>query len=165
MSHARLYRPRLPQSPYKKVGTTHRRFSSPRPRTHHPSTHVTYGSRPRPCGYHRTRHARDSPGPPVQGDQEGPESVRDNASPSVRGFRGGRPSCESRFFCFEGLRTKRTNTGLCCRCERCRMMKVKCSGAEPCARCQRAKERCFFAAESKRISVSERYVFWSELRI
>ncbi|KAG7129298.1 Proline utilization trans-activator like protein [Verticillium longisporum] len=40
-------------------------------------------------------------------------------------------------------------------CERCRLMKVKCSGTEPCARCTRTKKVCQFAPEAKRVSVSE----------
>ncbi|EEY17191.1 conserved hypothetical protein [Verticillium alfalfae VaMs.102] len=40
-------------------------------------------------------------------------------------------------------------------CERCRLMKVKCSGTEPCARCTRTKKICQFAPEAKRVSVSE----------
>lgn len=37
-------------------------------------------------------------------------------------------------------------------------MKVKCSGAFPCARCERKKERCRFVEEENRVSVPERYV-------
>ncbi|KAK1995308.1 fungal-specific transcription factor domain-containing protein [Colletotrichum falcatum] len=37
-------------------------------------------------------------------------------------------------------------------------MKVKCSGSQPCARCDRKKHRCIFAAEDKRVSVPESYL-------
>ncbi|KAK1635885.1 fungal-specific transcription factor domain-containing protein [Colletotrichum phormii] len=43
-------------------------------------------------------------------------------------------------------------------CERCRVMKVKCSGSSPCTRCDRKKHRCIFAVEDKRISVPESYL-------
>ncbi|KAJ5568053.1 transcriptional regulator family: Fungal Specific TF [Penicillium hetheringtonii] len=43
-------------------------------------------------------------------------------------------------------------------CIRCRGMKVKCSGSEPCNRCARKKQPCRFPAEDTRISVSERYL-------
>ncbi|KAK1724811.1 fungal-specific transcription factor domain-containing protein [Colletotrichum acutatum] len=43
-------------------------------------------------------------------------------------------------------------------CERCRVMKVKCSGSQPCTRCDRKKHRCIFAVEDKRISVPESYL-------
>ncbi|KAK1479597.1 fungal specific transcription factor domain-containing protein [Colletotrichum cuscutae] len=37
-------------------------------------------------------------------------------------------------------------------------MKVKCSGSQPCTRCDRKKHRCIFAVEDKRISVPESYL-------
>ncbi|WYZ33991.1 hypothetical protein EsH8_I_000267 [Colletotrichum jinshuiense] len=37
-------------------------------------------------------------------------------------------------------------------------MKVKCSGSQPCTRCDRKKHRCIFAAEDKRVSVPESYL-------
>ncbi|CAM1507747.1 Fc.00g045950.m01.CDS01 [Cosmosporella sp. VM-42] len=43
-------------------------------------------------------------------------------------------------------------------CERCRVMKVKCSGAQPCARCARKKKKCHYAVEDKRVSVPESYL-------
>ncbi|KAJ5638537.1 transcriptional regulator family: Fungal Specific TF [Penicillium herquei] len=43
-------------------------------------------------------------------------------------------------------------------CVRCRGMKVKCSGSEPCTRCARKKLHCHFPTEDVRISVSERYL-------
>ncbi|KAJ5647788.1 transcriptional regulator family: Fungal Specific TF [Penicillium lividum] len=43
-------------------------------------------------------------------------------------------------------------------CVRCRGMKVKCSGSEPCTRCVRKKLQCHFPEEDVRISISERYL-------
>ncbi|KAJ5560885.1 transcriptional regulator family: Fungal Specific TF [Penicillium sp. DV-2018c] len=43
-------------------------------------------------------------------------------------------------------------------CERCRSMKVKCSGISPCTRCARRNKLCRFPVEELRISVSERYL-------
>ncbi|KAJ5097998.1 transcriptional regulator family: Fungal Specific TF [Penicillium argentinense] len=43
-------------------------------------------------------------------------------------------------------------------CIRCRGMKVKCSGSEPCTRCARKKKPCQFPPEDVRVSVSERYL-------
>ncbi|KAJ5770190.1 uncharacterized protein N7511_002241 [Penicillium nucicola] len=43
-------------------------------------------------------------------------------------------------------------------CERCRSMKVKCSGSSPCTRCARKKKHCHFPVEEVRVSVSERYL-------
>ncbi|KAJ5120736.1 transcriptional regulator family: Fungal Specific TF [Penicillium bovifimosum] len=43
-------------------------------------------------------------------------------------------------------------------CERCRSMKVKCSGISPCTRCARRNKPCHFPVEELRISVSERYL-------
>ncbi|OQE22806.1 hypothetical protein PENFLA_c012G09477 [Penicillium flavigenum] len=43
-------------------------------------------------------------------------------------------------------------------CERCRSMKVKCSGVSPCTRCARKKKHCHFPVEEARVSVSERYL-------
>ncbi|KAJ5148094.1 transcriptional regulator family: Fungal Specific TF [Penicillium atrosanguineum] len=43
-------------------------------------------------------------------------------------------------------------------CVRCRSMKVKCSGSDPCTRCARKKQRCQFPPEDVRVSVSERYL-------
>ncbi|KAJ5956284.1 transcriptional regulator family: Fungal Specific TF [Penicillium viridicatum] len=43
-------------------------------------------------------------------------------------------------------------------CERCRSMKVKCSGVSPCTRCARKKKHCHFPVEEVRVSVSERYL-------
>jgi len=43
------------------------------------------------------------------------------------------------------------------RCERCRIHKVKCSGSQPCTRCDRKKERCHFVFEEERISIPKRY--------
>ncbi|KAM5386674.1 hypothetical protein ACJZ2D_000637 [Fusarium nematophilum] len=37
-------------------------------------------------------------------------------------------------------------------------MKVKCSGAQPCARCGRKNERCIYEAEEKKVSVPESYL-------
>ncbi|KAJ5783102.1 transcriptional regulator family: Fungal Specific TF [Penicillium paradoxum] len=42
-------------------------------------------------------------------------------------------------------------------CERCRSMKVKCSGFSPCTRCARRNKHCHFPVEEVRVSVSERY--------
>ncbi|KAF3806327.1 hypothetical protein GCG54_00006089 [Colletotrichum gloeosporioides] len=41
-------------------------------------------------------------------------------------------------------------------CERCRSMKVKCSGRQPCARCERQSETCVYAPGIKRVLVPER---------
>ncbi|CEI41075.1 unnamed protein product [Fusarium venenatum] len=41
-------------------------------------------------------------------------------------------------------------------CKRCRSMKVKCSGAQPCARCGRKNERCIYETEEKKVTVTER---------
>ncbi|KAK2699664.1 hypothetical protein QWA68_000919 [Fusarium oxysporum] len=43
-------------------------------------------------------------------------------------------------------------------CKRCRSMKVKCSGAQPCLRCGRKNERCIYEAEEKKVSVPESYL-------
>ncbi|KAI8685065.1 Zn(2)-C6 fungal-type domain-containing protein [Fusarium keratoplasticum] len=43
-------------------------------------------------------------------------------------------------------------------CKRCRSMKVKCSGAQPCARCGRKNETCIYEAEEKKVSVPESYL-------
>ncbi|KAB8279511.1 hypothetical protein BDV30DRAFT_201731 [Aspergillus minisclerotigenes] len=43
-------------------------------------------------------------------------------------------------------------------CERCRSMKVKCSGSHPCSRCTRSNRSCHFPVEEVRVSVSERYL-------
>ncbi|SPJ75769.1 uncharacterized protein FTOL_05500 [Fusarium torulosum] len=43
-------------------------------------------------------------------------------------------------------------------CKRCRSMKVKCSGAQPCARCGRKNERCIYDADEKKVSVPESYL-------
>ncbi|KAI5459220.1 hypothetical protein BGZ63DRAFT_272938 [Mariannaea sp. PMI_226] len=43
-------------------------------------------------------------------------------------------------------------------CNRCRSMKVKCSGKEPCARCERKKVTCQFPATDRRISIPESYL-------
>ncbi|KAJ5256899.1 transcriptional regulator family: Fungal Specific TF [Penicillium angulare] len=53
-----------------------------------------------------------------------------------------------------GLKAKKCQKA----CTRCRGMKVKCSGSEPCTRCARKKLHCHFPAEDVRISVSERYL-------
>ncbi|KAM0270802.1 hypothetical protein ACHAPA_003284 [Fusarium lateritium] len=37
-------------------------------------------------------------------------------------------------------------------------MKVKCSGAQPCARCGRKNERCIYDADEKKVSVPESYL-------
>lgn len=37
-------------------------------------------------------------------------------------------------------------------------MKVKCSGAQPCARCGRKNERCVYETEEKKVTVTERRV-------
>ncbi|UZP46122.1 hypothetical protein NXS19_013934 [Fusarium pseudograminearum] len=43
-------------------------------------------------------------------------------------------------------------------CKRCRSMKVKCSGAQPCARCGRKNERCIYETEEKKVTVTESYL-------
>ncbi|KAH7156619.1 hypothetical protein EDB81DRAFT_787528 [Dactylonectria macrodidyma] len=43
-------------------------------------------------------------------------------------------------------------------CNRCRSMKVKCSGSQPCARCDRKHVLCAFPATDKRVSVPESYL-------
>ncbi|KAJ4135029.1 hypothetical protein NW768_004639 [Fusarium equiseti] len=43
-------------------------------------------------------------------------------------------------------------------CKRCRSMKVKCSGAQPCARCGRKNERCVYETEEKKVTVTESYL-------
>ncbi|PYH86340.1 hypothetical protein BO82DRAFT_273357 [Aspergillus uvarum CBS 121591] len=40
-------------------------------------------------------------------------------------------------------------------CVRCRSMKVKCSGSNPCGRCARSKKPCHYAVEEARVSVPE----------
>ncbi|KAH8879811.1 fungal-specific transcription factor domain-containing protein [Thozetella sp. PMI_491] len=45
-----------------------------------------------------------------------------------------------------------------CSCDRCRLLKVRCSGTAPCARCERKKASCVFAVEEKRISIPESYL-------
>ncbi|KAM0445455.1 hypothetical protein ACHAQK_001664 [Fusarium lateritium] len=37
-------------------------------------------------------------------------------------------------------------------------MKVKCSGAQPCARCGRKNERCIYDADEKKVSIPESYL-------
>ncbi|RAH87292.1 hypothetical protein BO86DRAFT_405362 [Aspergillus japonicus CBS 114.51] len=43
-------------------------------------------------------------------------------------------------------------------CVRCRSMKVKCSGSNPCGRCARSKKPCHYAVEEARVSVPESYL-------
>ncbi|KAL2809371.1 hypothetical protein BJX63DRAFT_435240 [Aspergillus granulosus] len=43
-------------------------------------------------------------------------------------------------------------------CERCRAMKVKCSGTDPCTRCARRKRRCHYTVEEERVSVPRSYL-------
>ncbi|KAL4963252.1 uncharacterized protein BDV14DRAFT_177060 [Aspergillus stella-maris] len=43
-------------------------------------------------------------------------------------------------------------------CIRCRTMKVKCSGTDPCVRCVKRKRRCQYAVEENRVSVPESYL-------
>ncbi|KAF7597621.1 hypothetical protein BBP40_000099 [Aspergillus hancockii] len=50
-------------------------------------------------------------------------------------------------------------------CERCRSMKVKCSGSHPCSRCTRSNRSCHFPVEDARVSISERYLRELEAQI
>ncbi|KAL4798763.1 fungal-specific transcription factor domain-containing protein [Aspergillus venezuelensis] len=43
-------------------------------------------------------------------------------------------------------------------CIRCRTMKVKCSGTDPCVRCAKRKRQCQYAVEENRVSVPESYL-------
>lgn len=61
-------------------------------------------------------------------------------------------SAKERKFVYEEWRRSIANVQQ--RCIRCRGMKVKCSGSEPCSRCSRKKQPCRFPAEDTRISVS-----------
>ncbi|KAL4929552.1 uncharacterized protein BDV17DRAFT_298002 [Aspergillus undulatus] len=45
-------------------------------------------------------------------------------------------------------------------CVRCRTMKIKCSGTEPCVRCAKKKRRCQFAVEESRVPVPERLLLF-----
>ncbi|KAE8144967.1 hypothetical protein BDV25DRAFT_165680 [Aspergillus avenaceus] len=60
-------------------------------------------------------------------------------------------------------RTKSTKTARAC--ERCRSMKVKCSGSQPCARCTRSNKPCYFPPEEAKVSVTERYLRELEYQI
>ncbi|KAL2833299.1 fungal-specific transcription factor domain-containing protein [Aspergillus cavernicola] len=43
-------------------------------------------------------------------------------------------------------------------CQRCRAMKVKCSGSNPCLRCAKRRRHCHYTVEESRVSVPESYL-------